>query len=103
VFGTSYEEEHFYGFAKRRVSDFDDLLATIGGFLGLILGVSVVSIMELLDFLIFSCRGSKMSDGYEDETQENNVLSTMIQNFGASLSVHGVSHIFQKSKSTDGK
>jgi hypothetical protein len=103
LFGTSYEEEYFYGFEKKRVSDFDDLLATIGGFLGLILGISVVSIIELLDFLIFSCRGSMPKDADKNDNQDKNVLSTVIQTFGTSSSVHGVSHIFQKNKPTIGK
>lgn len=93
-----YDEEFFYGYVKKRVSDFEDLLATIGGFLGLILGISVITFIELIDFLIFSCRGLKFKKELSLNNIEGNMILKIIKRFGLSSSIHGVKHIVDQNK-----
>jgi Amiloride-sensitive sodium channel len=95
---TTYDESHFYGYVKRRVFDFEELLAALGGFMGLIGGLSVISVIELFYFMFF--RQNKSSE-IEDETQrrKGNILKEIVISFGTSSSIHGMNHVSDQNRS----
>ena len=58
---------------------FLSLLGEIGGFLGLLLGASVLAVCELIDFLVVNslvlCKGSKKKKSEPDEEENTDLTS----------------------------
>jgi uncharacterized membrane protein (Fun14 family) len=83
-----YEKNFFYALVKHRAFDFTDFLASIGGLLGLIAGVSIISLLEILFFLVsVSCRKLielKKKSKIEPELERREVIVAWSEESGAS-------------------
>jgi Amiloride-sensitive sodium channel len=90
-----FDEKEFIAYEKRRAFDFDDLLASVGGFMGLILGISLVSIVEVLYFIIFKS-GGKASEEDQPEKSNENIFKITYFSYGNSSSIHGFNHVFDQ-------
>lgn len=96
VIFTTYDDENFYGFVKRRIFDFEELLASLGGFMGLIGGLSVISVIEIFYFIFLH----RIKSSNIEERQDNEIfLKKIFVSFGNSSSIHGMNHVSDKSRS----
>lgn len=95
---TIYDENHFYGYVRRRVFDFEELLASLGGFLGLIRGLSVISVIEIFYFIVFH-RLKPSSSEENHENLEENICKETIVSFGSSSTIHGMNHVSDSERS----
>lgn len=95
---VGYENNHFYSFTVYRLFGVSQLLATIGGFLSLIGGVSLISLLEILYFL--GCRKMKQS---LDETRvadpsntvtkkPMNIVAKFLLKYCKFSSIHGLNN-----------
>lgn len=97
VIFSTYDDEHFFGYVKRRVYDFEELLAALGGFMGLIGGLSVISVIEIFYFILFKTHTA--SEPKSEETSKENFFKKTIMNFGNSSSIHGMNHASDQNRS----
>jgi hypothetical protein len=117
-----YEQGFFHPLVKHRAYNFTDLLALIGGLLGLIAGVSFISLMEiacfsatilckkLLNFKNLSRIKPEPSASAQrepiaawSEHKEKNALVKYFLEVFRESSIHGLSRIISKHQSTIGK
>lgn len=85
MFKTAY----FFPYVMRRVFGFDDLLISIGNFMGLIIGASFLSIIEFVFFLFVPSRKNI-------EFEENDERKSVFVEFGESSTIHGLNHVANK-------
>lgn len=93
---VTYDETNFYGYVKRRVFDFEELLASLGGFLGLILGISVLSVIEVVYFMLFQYL--KSSDARRRDNLKQNLTKKVFLSYGDFSSIHGINHVCDQSR-----
>jgi hypothetical protein len=91
---TVFKEEFFIPFVMRRVFGFEDLLVGIGGFMGLILGASFISIGEFFYFL-FAPSSSERFDEQEEEEEEE---ASIWVEYSDGPTVHGLNHVVNKKR-----
>ena len=66
-----YQELSFEEIEQNISFEFLSLLSEIGGFLGLLLGASVLTVFELLDYISLRCVGKVQRPQVQESKQEN--------------------------------
>jgi Amiloride-sensitive sodium channel len=95
-----FESDHFFASIKFRLFSLSHLFASVGGFMSLIAGVTVITLFEFLYFFViknFTRKTSKVlivSPINGAETSRN-VLIEFIKSYSESSTVHGLSHFGQ--------
>jgi hypothetical protein len=88
---TVFKEEFFIPFVVRRVFGLDELVISIGNFLGLILGASLLSIIEFVYFLVVpSCSLNE----FVDNRNRKNVFIE----FAEGSTIHGLNHVANRGR-----
>jgi hypothetical protein len=91
---TMFKENYFTPFLRRRVYVLEDVLSSIGGFTGLILGASVMTLIEIIYFAVIPSYKPKPNS--EQQKPEKKILET----FGELSSIHGINHALSKNRSS---
>jgi hypothetical protein len=116
-----YEKSFFHALVKHRAYDFTDFLASIGGLLGLIAGVSFISLAEIGYFLtsflsrkIWKLKSlSKVEPNsihrrevllaWSETNNDANRFSDYFSEFFGLSSIHGLAQISNKDRNVCGK
>lgn len=88
---TSFEEAQFNAFLKYRSFGYEELMAAIGGYLGLFVGVSAISLFELVYFVYSLFRTDRSEIALAQD--QKNYVAKVLQSFGNSSTVHGINHV----------
>jgi hypothetical protein len=98
IMAVGYENEHFHSFIKSHMFGTSELLASIGGFLSLLGGISVISLFEIFYFL--GCRN--LQKRRKENIPVNQVLTEsspgrsscfeFVKKYSKFSSIHGLSN-----------
>lgn len=87
---VGFENDHFRSFIKTHKFGTSELLASIGGFLSLIGGISVISLFEIFYFL--GCRKRKLRTDTET-VRKSSCFSVFLKKHCNFSSIHGLNNI----------
>jgi hypothetical protein len=91
---TMFKANYFTPFLRRRVYGLEDVLSSIGGFTGLILGASVMTLIEIIYFTVIPNYKPKQS------SVEQKPGKKILETFGELSSIHGINHAFSINRSS---
>jgi Amiloride-sensitive sodium channel len=98
VLAVGYENDHFHSFIKSHMFGTSELLASIGGFLSLIGGISVISLFEIFYFL--GCRNLRKNSKENlpanqfltESSLEKSSCFKFLKKYSKFSSIHGLSN-----------
>lgn len=98
AFAAGFETDFYHSFIRFSIFGSSQLLASIGGFLSLIGGISVISLFEIFFFL--GCQNlrrkrnlvSDATSSSEITNQQKNVLLQFLRKYCKVSSVHGLNN-----------
>lgn len=96
---VGFENDHFRSFIKSHLFGTSQLLASVGGFLSLIGGISVISLFEIFYFL--GCKNFEKNnkpkiqniEASDDNLVKKSSLTTFLKKYCKISSIHGLNNV----------